>query len=61
MAQSRGPIGRGRALSPHTRKEQTQRYRVLVRAEGYLPATGESPLVGDEPLPLEVGIMPQRE
>jgi hypothetical protein len=41
--------------------ERGQRYSVIVWAQGYLAATGDNLLVGDEPSPLEVEVTLQRE
>ena len=41
--------------------KRNERYSVIVWAEGYLPATGEDLLVGNEPSPLEVEVTLQRE
>ena len=41
--------------------ERGQSYSIIVWAEGYLPATGDNLLVGDEPSPLEIEVTLQQE
>jgi len=41
--------------------ERNEYYSLIVWAEGYLPASGDNLLVGDEPSPLEVEVTLQRE